>query len=326
MKKVLFILSAFVLLIMMTSICFAQDAQTEFLKGLKKFKSKEYKNAIPHFDAAIKTNKGFVKAYVFRGLSNFLLEEHQKAISDLNFALENDPENVTALFARGQAFLFIGESKKAIADFTSLLRIQPENSWSYMQRGICYFRLDDLKKSMSDLSKSISFNPKRSEAFFIRGMCYWKQKEYEASIRDFKRALDLEPDRAYYQLFYYVAKAMNGDKSLDELKAFQDKNTAKADEFPYYLIDMMLGRKTPAECLKLAEQYQPEKIRGIVVQQTQFVMSSYFTINGDEEKAKKYLHLAANGEEKMFMISGVVKTQFYEFLGPKKEVCGEAIE
>ncbi|MCE1247482.1 MAG: tetratricopeptide repeat protein [Firmicutes bacterium] len=320
MKKLTVIAVVLLAVFALTSICQAKEAgaQKSFMEGLKLFRTKEFKQAIPKFDAAIKANKGFVKAYVFRGLSQFMLEDQNKAIADLNIALQLDPQNVTALFARGEAYLLIGDSKNAITDFSGVLLKQPENSLSYLHRAMCYYRLGDDKKTISDASKAISYNPKSAEAFFMRGVSYWIQELYDASVKDFEKAATLKPNEPYYQLFYYVAKARNGEKSNANLKAFRAKNAGKDEEFPNYLIDMMVGKKEPADCLKIANQFEPERLRPIVLQQTQFFVGQYFFIQGNKAKSDEYIKMALNGPEKLFLIQGLLKAQFYEFLGDKK--------
>lgn len=315
-RKTLILLIVVLFMISAVSVCFAQDAkdaQASFNKGLEQFRNKRYEKAITSFDTSIAGNKSYVKAYVFRGLSYFMLKDHLKAVNDLDKALQMDPENVTALFGRGMTYLFLGKSRKAITDFSAVLKQQPENSWSHLQRGICYYRLGDLTKAISDSSKAISFNPKNYDAFLLRGACYWKQKLYKASVRDIKRARDLKPDSPYLQLLYYITEAQIGKPSIDKLRDFANLHKSEADKFPYYLIDMMLGRKTPVECLKVAEEFKPKHLRGTILQQTQFFVAQYFFINKDKEKGEKYLKLAFNGENKMFLIQMLVKHQFYEF-------------
>jgi tetratricopeptide (TPR) repeat protein len=196
----------------------------------------------------------------------------------------------------------LGDSKSAITDFSAVLKKQPENSLSYLQRAICYYRLGDDKKTIADASKAISYNPKNAEAFFLRGVSYWIKDLYDASVRDFEKAATLNPNDPYYQLFYYVAKARNGDKSTTVLKAFRSKNAGKDEEFPNYLIDMMIGKKTPADCLKIADKFQPERLRPIVLQQTQFFVGQFFYISGNQAKCDEYTKLALNGPEKLFLM------------------------
>ena len=311
-KRLVLILVSLMLAAFITT-AFAQTAAKDPYKdGLKLFQKKSYKEAIPCFDQALAVNKNFVKAYVFRGLSYYMLEDHEKAINDLNKAIQMDPENVTALYGRGMAYLFTGKSQKAITDFTMVLQKQPENSLSYFNRAICYYRLNEMKKAVSDASKAISNNPKNARAYFLRGACYWKQELYEAATRDLKRAVELRPDGPNFQLMYYMAKAHMGDISTDQLKAFYEKYQKKADQWPYPAVAMMLGRIEPVDCLKAAEKFEPVKLRATVVQQANFYISGFFFIQKNQEKAEKYMKLAINGENKLFVIQSLIKHEYYQ--------------
>jgi tetratricopeptide (TPR) repeat protein len=291
---------------------YAEDAQTLYVGGVKKIKAREFEKAIKDFDQAIAANKGFVKAYVGRGMCYFMLDNHKKAVEDMNMAIQRDPENATALFWRGSSYMMLGNSKEAISDFSGVLRKQPENSWSYMNRAICQFRLDNLKDAITDASKAVSNNPRRGDPYAVRGLCYWKQGKFDSAVRDLKYAVEVTPSNPYFQLLCYTAKAHEGDPSTKDLEAFYASKEAQSDKFVYQLIGMMLGKVTPEECLKAADNYQPSNLKDTMKQQAQFFISNYFFVKGDKEKAKKYMDLALNGVNKMAVMQAIVKIQYYE--------------
>ncbi|MDQ7821300.1 MAG: tetratricopeptide repeat protein [Candidatus Eremiobacteraeota bacterium] len=317
MKRKAMILTAMavILLFAFTAACYAEDAQTLYVAGVKKIQDRQFEKAIKDFEKAIGLNKGFVKAYVGKGLCYFMLDNHKKAIEDFNMAIQRDPENATALFWRGASYLMAGDSKSAIPDFSGVLRKQPENAYSHLFKGIASFRIAKLDDAISDVSKSISANPRKAEPYVIRGLCYWKKKSYDSAVRDFKRGIEIDPSNAYYQLLAYTAKAINGDPSTDDLAKFYGQDAAKKDKMVYQLIGMMLGKVTTDECLKTAEKSEPAKLRGTMIQQAQFFVSSYYQIKGDKEKSKKYLDLAEKGENKLFVMAAIMKMVFYELKG-----------
>lgn len=311
-NSILLAIIAVIVFFAFTAIAFAENAQNLYIAGIKKVKNRDFVNAIKDFEKAIAANNGFVKAYVGRGMCYFMLDNHSKAIEDLNMALQRDPENVTALFWRGSSFMMMGKSKEAISDFSGVIKKQPENSWSYMNRGICEFRIDKLDAAISDVSKAVSYNPKKGDPYAVRALCYWKKGKFDSAVRDLKYAVEVTPANPYFQLLAYAAKAKNGDPSTDDLAAFYATKDAKADMFINKLIGLMLGKATPEECLNAAEKSEPANLRGTLTQQAQFFIATYFFIKGDKEKEKKYLALAENGENKLFIMQAIVKIQYYE--------------
>jgi tetratricopeptide (TPR) repeat protein len=290
-----------------------RDAQKFFNEGVRLFKKKAYGSAAGNFDKAIEANPGFVKAYSLRGFCNYFLDNYSKALADLNVAVQFDPENVTALFGRGVTHIALGKTREAIADFTSVLEHQPTNAQSYLERGICHFRLGNLSQAINDASRSISGNPRKAAPFVLRGVCYWKEEKFEPAVRDFKMAVEIEPKNVYYHLLQYTARARGGDKdAAKDLREFLDDRKSMESAYPYSLAAMMLGRKSPPECLKAAEIYEPARMRGTVLQQTQFFVAQFFEIQGDKEKAQKYMDLAMKGENNIFLIQPIVKLQYYE--------------
>ncbi len=314
-RTVISLLLAIAFIFSISSVLYAEDAQSLYISGIKCIKDKDYKKAMGFFDQAIKLNKAYVKAYVGKGICSFMQDNHKKALEDLNRAIQLDPENSTALFWRGTSYLMLGDSKNAIPDYTGVLRKQPENSASYLFRGICHFRMDNLEEAISDVSKSISYNPRKADPFIVRGMSYWKKEKFDSAVRDLQKGVELEPNNGYYQLLAYTAKARGGDLSKDSISAFYAKNHSAKDDLDVMLIGMMIGKVSPDECLKAAEKYEPSHLRGTMLQQVQFFVSNLFELQGDKEKAKKYLDLAMNGENKLFIIQAVVKMGYYDFKG-----------
>jgi len=309
----LFLTAVFIL--SLSSVSHAEDAQSLYVIGIKCVKDKDYKKAMGYFEQAIKLNKAYVKAYVGKGICEFMQDNHRKALESLNKAVQLDPENVTALFWRGTTYLMLGESKNAIPDFTGVLRKQPENSASYLFRGICHFRLDSLEETISDVSKSISFNPRKADPYIVRGMSYFKKEKYDSALRDLTRGVELDPNNAYYQLLAYTVKARGGDMSKDSISAFYEKNHTDKDTLDVMMIGMMIGKVAPDAVLKAAEKFEPENLRGTMIQQAQFFVGNLFYLQGDKEKGRKYVDLAMNGENRLFIIQAIVKMGYYDFKG-----------
>ncbi|MHC9541769.1 MAG: tetratricopeptide repeat protein [Vulcanimicrobiota bacterium] len=314
-STVISLLLAIAFIFSLSSVLYAENAQSLYIQGVECIKDKDYKKAIGYFEQAIKLNKAYVKAYVGKGICSFMMDNHRKALDDLNKAVQLDPENVTALFWRGTTYLMLGESKNAIPDFTGVLRKQPENSASYLFRGICHFRLDNLTETISDVSKSISFNPRKADPYIVRGMSYFKKEKYDSAVRDLTRGVELEPNNAYYQLLAYTAKARGGDMSKDSISAFYEKNHSDNDALDVMMIGMMIGKVAPDVVLKAAAKFEPEHLRGTMIQQAQFFVGNLFYLQGDKEKGKKYIDLAMNGENRLFVIQAIVKIGYYDFKG-----------
>lgn len=286
----------------------ADTARDQYEEGYKHYKKKEFHKALEYFDKAIEANKGYVKAYLYRGVTYFMLDNHQKALKDFNKAVELDPDNFMALFYRGQAYFYTGHSKKAIEDYKRALQKQPENAKIFIQMATAYYRLGNLKETVSYASKTISYAPKHPGAFMLRGAAYWRQGNLDAAIRDFKMAKNLVPDSPKTQLFYYIAKARNGDKYTGELKKFYKRT--KDRKWPFPAVALILDKITPEECVKAAlKDAKNDTYKNIYEAQAHFYIAWNYLIEGDEDKAEEFFKKAMNDHAKLFMIQGVIKDQ-----------------
>jgi S1-C subfamily serine protease/tetratricopeptide (TPR) repeat protein len=87
------------------------------IEGEKKWRLKQYKEAILDFDKAIELNPRAVYAYGHRGEAQSALKQYKEAILDFDKAIELNPQYGAAHLRRGQAKSALKQYEKAILDF-----------------------------------------------------------------------------------------------------------------------------------------------------------------------------------------------------------------
>ena len=114
-------------------------AHAYHVQAQKKYRSKDYKEAIADFDKAIQLNPDVAVAYYNRGTAKFRLAEsedahgnsqkarelYQEAINDYTQTLEKSPWNVSAYRNRGFAKAALGQTEAAEADFQKAKELDP---------------------------------------------------------------------------------------------------------------------------------------------------------------------------------------------------------
>jgi hypothetical protein len=114
-------------------------AHAYHVQGQKKYRSRDYKEAIADFDKAIQLNPDVAVAYYNRGTAKFRLAEsegahgnsqkarelYQEAINDYTRTLEKSPWNVNAYRNRGFAKAKLGQREAAEVDFQKAKELAP---------------------------------------------------------------------------------------------------------------------------------------------------------------------------------------------------------
>ena len=91
------------------------------------------KNAIRHFDKAIKLEPEKSKAYFHRGVSYGELAQYEKSLSSINSAIEIDPEKGLFYYGRGRVYLLSGDKEKAIEDFKQAATMGNHDAQNYLK-------------------------------------------------------------------------------------------------------------------------------------------------------------------------------------------------
>jgi tetratricopeptide (TPR) repeat protein len=150
-----------------------------------------YQQAINDYDAAIRIDPRFAKAYVNRGVALTYIHEYKKALHDFNTALDLDIQDSSVYFNRGNVFKALGFYERALEDYTKALSLNPENVDAYNNRGTTYLKLIKLEMAIEDFTNAITLDPENEMAHANRGLAYEKQGAYERAVKDYQISAQL---------------------------------------------------------------------------------------------------------------------------------------
>ncbi|MDD3860153.1 MAG: hypothetical protein PHW83_08135 [Bacteroidales bacterium] len=108
MKTTIIILITFLAVIYSNRIC-SQTANEHYEQGIKYLDQQQYQESVQSFDATIKLDTAYTRAFLMRGLAKLYNEEYFGAIEDFNKVIEYNPDNRDAYLYRSQAKEKIGD-------------------------------------------------------------------------------------------------------------------------------------------------------------------------------------------------------------------------
>lgn len=149
------------------------------------------KEAIYHYDEALRIKPYFPAAYNNRGAAYAKLGQYQIAIEDFSKAISIVPIFAKAYLNRANAYDQLGQHEQAIEDFTKLISLQPDHANFYNKRGISYAKLDQYPLAIKDFNKVIILRPNDPMAYKNRGMAYFRQNNNTIGCLDAQKACKL---------------------------------------------------------------------------------------------------------------------------------------
>ena len=130
--------------------------------------SKDYDNAIVHYNGIIEMYKDNPDVYYNRGSLYDCKGDHESAISDYSLAIKLDPDNADTYNVRGIQYFLINDYARAISDFSKAMMMLPPNKKKalmpfpdgrldhpylirlYYNRSFVYKTIGEIEKSIID--------------------------------------------------------------------------------------------------------------------------------------------------------------------------------
>ncbi len=210
----------------------------------------DHEHAIADYSEAIRIRPDYAVAYNDRGEIYREQGDGEHALADLNEAIRIDPALARAYNNRGNLYLGNGDYEHALAHLNEAIRIDPAFASAYDNRGTVYLNVGDYTHALADLDEAIRLDPNQGWSG-VRGLVHFYAANYGASAADLSAVLPTTGDPARVMLWRYLARAHSaGAEAGPELEA-NAKNLKPAD-WPYALVEMFLGSRTPDAALAAA--------------------------------------------------------------------------
>ncbi|MFW5718348.1 MAG: (p)ppGpp synthetase [Spirochaetota bacterium] len=136
------------------------DAQ--LLEALQAHNDGEFDRADEVYTEILGTRpRPYVRAvvHIHRGMARFASARYRDALEDFTAALELDQANWRALFYRGTVYRVLGDTGHAEADFTACLSSDPYRVECLFQRAALYVQQDRLDDALADCDRALAVEP-----------------------------------------------------------------------------------------------------------------------------------------------------------------------
>lgn len=159
-----------------------------FEQAMRHFNRKEYAQAVPYFDEAIRLQPGFAVALAQRGFAHLELGEFAEGISDHDAVLRLASDSPNAFSNSCWARAAAGADLDLALDLCNRsLEMQPSVA-GFDMRGFVHFRRGDFREAIKDYDASIRIRSSGS-SYFMRGVCKARLGQADQSLADIRIAM-----------------------------------------------------------------------------------------------------------------------------------------
>ena len=121
--------------------------------------------------------RAYVRAivHIHRGMARFASGRYRDALGDFTAALELDKANWRAFFYRGTVYRVLGDVGRAEADFSSCLSCDPYRVECLFQRASLYANLGRLDAALADCDRALAVDPSARAVMQLRASVLERQ-------------------------------------------------------------------------------------------------------------------------------------------------------
>lgn len=187
-------------------------AEALYYLGLIASKSKNYKIAVEHFNAAIKL-KSEEKYLISLGYALYQLKDLDSLEECYIKLLSINPSSL-GYCNLGVAYSQKNQLSKAIDCYKKSLTINPQNANAYSNMGFALKRQNKNLEAIHCYLKAIELNPKHTDAYYNLGIAYKDNLQIKKSIECYKKVLEI--DSKYSDVHLNLAISFLLDRNFND--------------------------------------------------------------------------------------------------------------
>ena len=177
---------------------------------------KDFKQALQHYDAAIKANAQMTEAHAGKARSLMAMQNNRDAMRAIEDAIKTSFRNDAELFyIRGLLNFQRGNHKLAVDDYDMSLSVNA--SWNayqvFLNRGLANDAQSKPDLALQDFSKAIIADPNNAGGYLARGNVLYALSRFSDAVEDYLRAEVLNPDNNVITYNIGMSYQRNNDRA-----------------------------------------------------------------------------------------------------------------
>lgn len=235
----------------------------EFGRGLWSFNHGDYRAAIAYFDKAL-------------------------AAGDLAVNL-----SFVAHMDSGASYAQIKNYPAAIEQYSAAIALNPADAQIYRARADSYLNLGNTDSALADMDAAVARAPHLDSFLFVRGRLKWGMGRFSEAADDFAQAVRVAAGtRPYYVLWLEIARRRTGTANQTTIE--DDVSELNVRGWPMPILRLYVGRDTPDEVIKDANDASDAKVRANQTCEADFYIGEYYLWLQKPDAAKPLFTSAAD--------------------------------
>lgn len=152
------------------------------------------REAIPHFEAAVRLKPDSAKSYVHLGFALLAAHRPQDAVGQFRYVLDLDPESSGPNNNLGFALTLAGRAEEAIPYLERAIQLEPDSAEPVQNMGLALAALERPEQAVPYFRRALDMNPKFTDAATNLGIAELRCGHPHEAAAALRRARELRPE------------------------------------------------------------------------------------------------------------------------------------
>lgn len=213
------------------------DEDIQLYMGLCMEKSGMYQEALAHYDAMLKEDKGNIILYGLMGRTKYYIGDLEGALESYNEAIKKDDKSYEYYIEKYGILLSMGDEQGANEVLAYALTIEPKSKIEKYQVGKINYLLGEYTTAIPQLEDAVENG--YIEGNYYLGEIYGNQKEHELALNYYKEyyinEISYQVDTIYNQYAVCLINSKEYEEALKVLEKGLEKEDARTKKSLLYL-------------------------------------------------------------------------------------------
>jgi tetratricopeptide (TPR) repeat protein len=261
-------------------------------------KIEDFENSIKYYLEYLEEEPFSDSAWYNLGIIYNKLESYDKAMAAYDYALAINSQNTFALFNKGNILSNLERYAEAVPVYHEYLENEPDSFEAMTYLAECYEKTGEISMARKYYQEAIELAPDFADPWFGLGIIALNTGNTDDSLIFFRKAVRLDDENP--EIWYLLGKAhYNKGEKKAAMRCFREalKLDAYYDEIWIDLGKIVLKEELVHKAIPYMEHAY--KVTGDIPG-INYLLSSFYLLTGNSDKAFKHLALAINADKDLF--------------------------
>ena len=180
-------------LMILCSLCLAEETDYYDWKGLKSYAAKDYSASIGYFDTAIKQDPDYIDAWVHKGDAQRAAKDYNGSLESYNGALQIKNDSKSAWSGMIEAYIALNRYQEASEAAAVITEIEPKRKENWLKEGNLWQMQGDYERAAEKYDQALELDRNYPDALYRKAVSLLALENNSGAMSLLDRIIEVDP-------------------------------------------------------------------------------------------------------------------------------------